>query len=327
MKKIHEVKNSKKFNATINKVHGEMEYIENLISSWNMKWKQKFLDVYCYDLQFLSNEDVDLLEEKYYDAYDLKLAHDMSPRSGAALARHTLEDYSGEEYTCEFRKVEWTLENRGIKRFLTFINDGTIDYSQRKKNRKDNDQSYDYYSRFNVNDNSLFIKFTNNYDDINVLCEGSKRIINSDGIQIVEDADSLKLSAKVNNYELTIDVNVFGHITQKILKIFDNVYVIKDDQIVSATTIKDGEEVSLELTEAETERIFSMLNGSCLGVLDDKYLAVIVSHMKNRLINAIKSIRNDVLVDGLAKRLDILLSMINAKNLPYEKEDNRRLKK
>ena len=78
--------------------------------------------------------------------YDLSRYYDDSKREGQAIERVTLEDYNGEEYVCEFRKVDWLLSNSKIARAFSFINTGGITYSQIKRKRSEEDQSYDYYA-------------------------------------------------------------------------------------------------------------------------------------------------------------------------------------
>ena len=73
MKKIHESKNNKKFNATINKVHAEMESAKKSVSSWNLRWRETYSDVYCYDLQFLLEDDIDFLQSRYDGMYDFSV--------------------------------------------------------------------------------------------------------------------------------------------------------------------------------------------------------------------------------------------------------------
>ena len=166
MNKLHEGKNSKKFNATVNKVHEEMNSARKRVSTWNVNWQEFYSDVYCYDLQFLSTEDILCLEDKYESVYDLSRYKDDSKRFGQAIERVTIEDYYGEEYVCEFRKVDWLLSNGKLARAFEFYNNGSITYSQLKLKREIRDQSYDYYASYNVNDNELGLRIVNNEDDI-----------------------------------------------------------------------------------------------------------------------------------------------------------------
>ena len=156
MKKIHESKNSKKFNATINKVHAEMDSAKKSANNWRVRWKETYSDVYCYDLQFLLEDDIEFLQSRYDGMYDLSRYHDDSKRTGQAIERVTLEDDNGEEYVCEFRKLDWLLSNSKIARGFSFVNTGGITYSQIKRKRTSEDQSYDYYAAYDVNNNESF---------------------------------------------------------------------------------------------------------------------------------------------------------------------------
>ena len=98
MKKIHESKNSKKFNSTINKVHAEMDSARNYLGQWNLKWKETYSDVYCYDLQFKLEDDIAYMESMYEGLYDLSRYYDDSKREGQAIERVTLVDEEEENY-------------------------------------------------------------------------------------------------------------------------------------------------------------------------------------------------------------------------------------
>ena len=90
MKKIHESKNNKKFNSTINKVHAEMDSAKKTVNDWRVRWDEIYSEVYCYDLQFLLEADIENLESKYDGIYDLSKYWDDSKRNGQAIERVTL---------------------------------------------------------------------------------------------------------------------------------------------------------------------------------------------------------------------------------------------
>ena len=76
MKKIHEKKNSKKFNSTVDKVHLEMDSVGKRLGNINLKWEEKYSDVYCYNLQFKLEDEIAYLESIYDGLYDLSMYYD-----------------------------------------------------------------------------------------------------------------------------------------------------------------------------------------------------------------------------------------------------------
>ena len=309
MKKIHESKNSKKFNATINKVHEEMEYAEKVASGWRVKWDETYSQAYCYDLQYLIEDEIAWLESMYEGRYDLTNAGELDSRVGAALARETLVDENDEEYVVEFRKIEWLLRNSKIGRAFNFVNNGDITYSQVKRNRKPNDDIYDYYAKYNVNDTSLNL-----------------RIISYKGVPIVEDTNGIVVNiAGRNNSNLIVNINPMGVVDSKVLSVDNNTYVICNNQVIEATTMVDEAEVSIEVTEEIQEYISNYLKENFVDISDATILSFIAK-AKSELMNAIKAVKNDVLLKGLARRMDILLTMINAKGKVVE-TTNKKVKK
>lgn len=322
MKKIHEKKNSKKFNATINKVHEEMESAKRGVACWNLKWKENYSDVYCYDLQFLLEDEVALLESKYDGIYNLSRYWDDSKREGQAIERVTLEDYNGEEYICEFRKLDWLLSNSKIARSFSFRNMGEIAYSQMKRKRTDLDQSYDYYATYNVNNNEVSLRFVNSSEDI---C-----FINSDLRQysfqnkvIAEDEELITLiENKDETSRLEIEVDKSGEVVRKHLSLGDYNYVVEGNDVVSAFM----GDIELEIDVEMWVMVNYAINSFDIGNIEDNQLLDYINVIKTKVINAIKGIKGDVPMDGLLRRLDIALSMISTKKQVVI-EDKRELKK
>ena len=326
MKKIHESKNSKKFNATINKVYEEMEYAEKKASEWNVKWDEKYSQAYCYDLQFLIEDEIAWLESIYEGKYDLTNAGELDSRMGAALARKTLEDKK-EEYVVEFRKIEWLLSNSKIGRLFSFINNGDITYSQVKRKRKAVDDSFDYYTKYNVNDTSLDLRFVSNDEEISCSYDGDRRVIAYKGVPIVEDSSGIIVSIfGKDNSNLVFYISSMGVVDSKVLSVNGDSYVICNNQVIESTTMVDDEEVSVEVTDEIQKFVERYLRENYIDVSDSAILCF-VAKAKSDLINAIKLVKNDVPLRGLARRMDILLSMINAKNIAKEDNTLRKQKK
>lgn len=322
MKKIHESKNSKKFNATIDKVHNEMNSAKTNVSCWNLKWRETYSDVYCYDLQFLLEDDIDFLQSRYDGMYDLSRYYDDSKREGQAIERVTLEDDNGEEYVCEFRKLEWLLSNSKLVRNFSFVNTGSISYSQTKRKRSVEDQSYDYYAAYDVNNNDLSLRFVNSNDDI-AFINSDLRHYSFGNKTIAEDEECITLiENKDENSRLEIEIDRAGNVVRKHLIQGDYNYVVEGNDIVSAFMGELELDVDAELWVMVTYAMDQFE----IGKIKDSQLFDYVNVIKNKVINAIKGIKGDVPMDGLLRRLDIALSMISTKKIVHP-EDIKGLKR
>ena len=322
MKKIHESKNNKKFNATINKVHAEIESAKKSVSSWNLRWRETYSDVYCYDLQFLLEDDIDFLQSRYDGMYDLSRYYDDSKREGQAIERVTLEDDNGEEYVCEFRKLDWLLTNSKTARNFSFVNTGGISYSQIKRKRTSDDQSYDYYAVYDVNNNDLSIRFVNSNEDI-CFINGDLRQYSFENKTIAEDEDCITLiENKDETSRLEIEIDRSGNVIRKHLMLGDYNYVMEGNDVVSAFVGDIQLDIDAELWVVVTYAIDQFEIGK---ISDDKVFDY-VNGIKTKVINAIKGIKGDVPMEGLLRRLDIALSMISTKKIVHP-EDSKELKK
>ena len=322
MKKIHESKNSKKFNATIDKVHAEMDSAKRTANNWRVRWKETYSDVYCYDLQFLLEDDIEFLQSRYDGMYDLSRYHDDSKRTGQAIERVTLEDDNGEEYVCEFRKLDWLLSNSKIARGFSFVNTGGITYSQIKRKRTSEDQSYDYYAAYDVNNNDLSLRFVNSEEDI---C-----FINSDLRQysfgnktIAEDEECITLiENKDEQSRLEIEVDRAGNVIRKHLMQGNYNYVMEGNDIVSAFM----GDIQLDIDAELWVMVTYAMDQFEIGHIEDDKVFDYINGIKGKVINAIKGIKGDVPMDGLLRRLDIALSMISTKKIIHP-EDVKGLRK
>lgn len=322
MKKIHENKNNKKFNSTVNKVHSEMDSALKSIGNWCVKCSEKYSDVYCYDLQFLSSEDIVCLESKYAGVYDLSRYKDDSKREGQAIERVTLQDDNGDDYVCEFRKVDWLLTNSKIVRSFSFVNTGCVSYSQIKRNRDDNDKSYDYYAVFDVNNNELTIRFVNNDVDISFINSSFRQYVFGNKT-IAEDERSITLIENKDDYSrLEIEFDRAGNVIRKHLIHGDYNYVIEGDDIVSAFVGDNKIESDVGVND--------IIASFEIGKIDDYKLFDYISGVKSIVINAIKSVKGDVPIEGLLRRLDVALSTITIKKVVHpeivKKEKKKKLR-
>lgn len=317
MKKIHEMKNNKKFNATINKVHAEIDSAKKVLGQWNMNWTEKYSEVYCYDLQFKLEDDIAYMESMYDYLYDLSKYYDDSIREGQAIERVRLEDDKGEEYLCEFRQLDWFVSNSKLIRAFTFYNTGAITYSQVKKRRDKEDQSYDYYSAYDVNSNELSLRIKNNSDDICFVNSGVRKF-NYENKIILEDEESISLvENKEDGRSLSIELDKAGNVIRKHLLIGDYYYLMEGNDLVSALIGED----SIEINDELSLMVLFAINEFEIGKIDDNQVFDYINSIKVKMINAIKAIKGDVPLDGLMRRLDVALSMISTKKIVEDKKD------
>ncbi len=322
MKKINESKNSKKFNATVDKVNEEMEYALNYTSNWRVRWNETYSDVYCYDMQFLSSDDIGKLTGKYRGLYNLSRYWDDSKREGQALKRVTLEDDNGEEYRCEFRKAEWVLLNTKLARAFTFRNTGKINYVQMKRKRTADDMSYDYYADYDVNSNDVSLRFVN-YDEDICFMNSDLRQYAFGNKSIFEDEERITITENHDDREqIEIVLDRAGKVLMKYVTSGDYVYIIEGDDIVSYTC--GGEQQ--EITEEVLGNLKELMSTYELNNISDSEYFEYVNQIKTKIINAIKGVKGDVPLTGLSRRLDIALSMISTKRI-VPVEEKRELKK
>ena len=327
MKKIHENKNSKKFNATVDKVHEEMESVRKIVGGWNLYWKETYFDVYCYDLQFLLEDDIDLLQSKYEGIYDLSRYYDDTKREGQALERVVLEDYCGEEYTCEFRGLKWELYNSKLYREFDFYNNGDIVYSQNKRKRTADDQSFDYSANYNVDNNGIYLILRSALDKLNLIIDGRKRSYFINGVVVREDEDKIEITESKNGVSsYTVNLNAYGQVESRVYVNDDDTYIFSNGELISAFRIVGREKVEIAVDDITLEKLKKGIANFTFGLVSDDNVLDELSKLKLKLINAIKSIKGDVIADGLSKRIDIALSMINIKRQVIE-DDVMKLKK
>ena len=240
---------------------------------------------------------------------------------GQAIKREILTDEYGEDFVCEFRKLNWILSNKKLVRNITFVNTGEIFYAQVRKN--DNIDSYDYYANYNVNNNDLSLKIKNNEDDISFV-NTDVRKYSFENKTILENEEVISLIERNGeNTSLLVELDRAGNLVRKHLNLGDYNYVIEGNDIVCAFV----NDVSLDIDAEVWVNVMHALNNFEIGKLGDNEIFNYINEIKLKVIHAIKFIKGDVLLDGLSKRLDIALSMISTKKIFHESSDNKVLKK
>lgn len=336
MKKINETKNSKKANATINKVFEEMKYAESYLNKLNVTWYESYEDIYSMDIYYLRRLDhrkVHELEKKYHNQY-LLVDRNVDTRSGQPLKKVILYDEEDNIYNCEFGIIKWNSFAK-IDRNIKFKNNGDILYTQKSSSKKST--KIDYDANYNVNQLDLTITFKIDKDILKYNRTNSIQKITYNNITIENNLttgiQTLTYQNKQNNqdiyYEIIIDKN---NIINKKLKLtnydfnnnIDNIveFNFNKANLTNAVYTKDNQEVDMlnneiisEFTNSLLEKIYN--NNQTLNNLNNNP-EEIINTIKDNLFIIIKQIKGDTPLQGLSKRLDIVLSMIYAK-----KEDDK----
>ena len=315
MKKINETKNSKKANATINKIYEEMKYAEEYLKKLNVTWDESFEDIYSMDIYYLRRSDhqkVKELEQKYYNQY-LLLDENVDKRSGQPLKKITLSDEDKNIYDCEFGIIKWNSYNK-TTRDITFKNNGDIKYLQQSSYKKS--KRNDYVATYNVNNLDLSITFKIDKDILKYSTTNSIQTITYNNITIETNLETGinkiiyqdKQANKDIYYEIIIENN---NIISRYLKLTYYDFTQEIDML--------QEELEEMITDL-LEKLY--IDNQILNNLKDNSEEIINS-IKDNLFVMIKQIKGDVPLQGLSKRLGIALSMIYSKNEKNKLETNK----
>lgn len=358
MRQINESKNEKKRNYTINKVYEEMEYTQKYLEKWNATISETFTNIYSMDIYYLYKNNKQLvhqLENKYYSQYDLldiykyiKDKQKLDEPIEQPLKRITLYDEEGNDYDCEFRQIEIISNTASkIKRKFIFQNNGDITYFKYKKKSV----NIDYKAKYNVNSNDLIITFNLDNEKLHLESYNNIQYITYNNLSIETNTldGSKKISYKQDNnkkqtIEFTIELNKNNKITNKyiILKNYsiDNTlestyeFYYNQDLLIGALYFsKEHKKYNMfedqELTNLANNILSTINKDNLVFNTNPKELEKIITEIKEKTFNLIKSIKNDIPLYGLEKRLDITLSNLFAKPIKKDiskKEENYKSK-
>ena len=358
MRQINESKNEKKRNYTINKVYEEMEYTQKYLEKWNATISETFTNIYSMDIYYLYKNNKQLvhqLENKYYSQFDLldiykyiKDKQKLDEPIEQPLKRITLYDEDGNDYDCEFRQIEIISNTASkIKRKFIFQNNGDITYFKYKKKSV----NIDYKAKYNVNSNDLIITFNLDNEKLHLESYNNIQYITYNNLSIETNTldGSKKISYKQDNnkkqtIEFTIELNKNNKITNKyiILKNYsiDNTlestyeFYYNQDLLNGALYFsKEHKKHNMfedqELTNLANNILSTINKDNLVFNTNPKELEKIIIEIKEKTFNLIKSIKNDIPLYGLEKRLDITLSNLFAKPIKKDiskKEENYKSK-
>lgn len=358
MRQINESKNEKKRNYTINKVYEEMEYTQKYLEKWNATISETFTNIYSMDIYYLYKNNKQLvhqLENKYYSQFDLldiykyiKDKQKLDEPIEQPLKRITLYDEDGNDYDCEFRQIEIISNTASkIKRKFIFQNNGDITYFKYKKKSV----NIDYKAKYNVNSNDLIITFNFDNEKLHLESYNNIQYITYNNLSIETNTldGSKKISYKQDNnkkqtIEFTIELNKNSKITNKyiILKNYsiDNTlestyeFYYNQDLLIGALYFsKEHKKYNMfedqELTNLANNILSTINKDNLVFNTNPKELEKIITEIKEKTFNLIKSIKNDIPLYGLEKRLDITLSNLFAKPIKKDiskKEENYKSK-
>jgi len=352
MRKINENKNDKKKNAVINKIYEEMQYAEEFIRNWNLSLTEEYSDVYSIDLYHLYKKDKQKfyeLEKKYHHQYDLldiykyiKDSNKLDNNYPQPLKRITLYDEEGTDYQSEFHKVNWiTTSSSKIKRIFSFTSNGDITYTKNKSKL----QLVDYSAKYNVNSLDLNIFFNSANDKINVEFYNNTQYITYNNISIeLNNIDGTK-KISYNQNDSNNQTVSFEIIIDKSKKILNKYIIIKNynqnnelestyelyfnKDILTGALYFTKEHKKYNMLENEeltnlAKKISSSINKNNIVFNEDiDELEKLIINLKEQIYKLIKSIKNDIPLYGLEKRMEIALSNLFNKIKAPEEENKQ----
>ena len=139
------------------KVLEEMQYANNILTSWNLGWWEQLSDAYCLPIyEDVDRSDVLDMEKKYNPRYNLTNACFNNKGIGIPLCTETItgnNSLSGENnvnYLVEFGEINWDgINSKNSTRKIIFSNDGDIHFFKNGKNKK-NSKRISYSTHYNV---------------------------------------------------------------------------------------------------------------------------------------------------------------------------------
>lgn len=188
------------------KVLEEMQYANNILTSWNLGWWEQLSDAYCLPIyEDVDRSDVLDMEKKYNPRYNLTNACFNNKGIGIPLCTETItgnNSLSGENnvnYLVEFGEINWDgINSKNSTRKIIFSNDGDIHFFKNGKNKK-NSKRISYSTHYNVLREWLKINI-----DISSLLPVNYNAFSSDHIGILANTTCIVL--RYNNIQIIYDL-------------------------------------------------------------------------------------------------------------------------
>ena len=179
------------------KILEEMNFAEKNLNNSGFSWFERCDGIRCDELKTLTKEQIELLQKKYGDNYELRDYFEREVNNYLPIRKVKLTDDFNKKYICEFENVCWYgVNTKRSKRIFKFQNDGNIYYEKNWIGSLNirRSKGISYNITYNVLDNSYEIEyFEEKYD---------KSSFNDITLCYKDDV----LSEKLNN--VSIDKNI-----------------------------------------------------------------------------------------------------------------------
>lgn len=331
MKAINKNKNAINKNYIYNKVIDEMNGILDKIINYNIS----YMDCYGLDLYYLDDDKLVELENKYDYIYELSSAMGKYDRELSPLYKTVLYDYVDNAYECEFNIIKLNINSNKCKKEVIFNSNGDIRYSNNTKGKRDN--KINYSIKYNIDNNDITIIFKNNDNVLEI--DINKNIINikDNDLSIMIDTGiytkSINYIYNIDNkkviFEITLDAYndvISKNIIVRNIDLECSYYLEYKGNIVYNAYVEDKFERRNILDNDLIMNYITLLICSCMNenprlCYDDNNLNILIDLIRDKLFNNIKGIKNDILLDGLNRRLEMVLALI--KSQIYKEKDDK----
>lgn len=331
MRKINQNKKNMNKNATIDKIIEEINILEEYLDRNNICYVEKYRDVYSIDLYYEDDSKLQELEDIYLYQYDISLCKERYDRECQPLYKTILYDYSSNSYDVEFNKISYIINSNKNIKDISFSSNGDIIYNNSSKGKNKNS----YEISYNVNSNNIDI---NSNIDLNI--SDNIMIISRNDLKIMIDYSSymkkIMYEISYSNMDIYLEIvlNEYNDIITKRIEIKN-----KDlnNKVLSTYNLDYNGDKLYNGTityEDSLERRSIIDNKEVLGMIDDiinylmsnnkdmcfneSELGKLIDILKDDTYKYIKSIRNDIILDNIIKRLDNVLSLLKM-NIVMEK--------
>ncbi len=201
----------------VEKVLEEIKRAENYLRDWNVGWYEQYLDAYSTSLYNTGMADVEAIERKYQKLYKLANVYHPETKIGIPLKKAVLEDYCGNQYECEFGRIDWIgMKSKKATRSFSFNNNGVIKYDKIAKSVK-NTKGYSYSASYSVLNDDFDLRLS--YYDSMKKDDSYLSISLKDSI-LTEKLEDIEIKRNLATEELTAKVNgqEYGPIVSKLLR-------------------------------------------------------------------------------------------------------------
>lgn len=202
----------------VERVLNEMKYAEDFLKKLNLSWTETLYDTKSDNLYNLSLMDLDLLQKKYQNYYNLVDLSDTDSDTIPLKRVELIDDYYQKKFIFKFNGISWNeINSKKTNSNIDFHNNGSIIYERKnsKLNRKTN-KDVSYNLSYNVLSDDYTLEYSKNFNnkflnDITLCKHNSKLLKRINNIEIIEDIENkekkinIKGNRKRGRYNISID--------------------------------------------------------------------------------------------------------------------------